>query len=330
MKLEIYKDSKVPIYKQIIMQFENLIKKGTFKSGDKLPTEKELCSTNDVSIGTIKKAFDDLEKNHYIERVQGSGTFVLRKEGNIDVEQAEKIISDTFSKLSFVDSRQIYMILEKELNRKFYKDNTINMVWVDCSPENLLNISNQIKEIRNLKVKTILLDDIRKDSSLINLSYDLIATSNYHYRELLYLLSEESPPIEKLVLEVSDTTILEIAQIDEKEKIGIIYKSRNFLNNIVDKLKLIDRNNYLVSVSCSCNIEKFKEFISNINVVIVPPNYNIFLDNEALNILEEFKKRGKKVISFEYLIDRGSLYGFNMKIRQLYKKKCERKNINEL
>ena len=63
MRLEINKNDTIPIYKQIVIQFENLIKDGKCKAGEKLPTEKELCNENDVSMGTIKKAFGELETN---------------------------------------------------------------------------------------------------------------------------------------------------------------------------------------------------------------------------------------------------------------------------
>lgn len=328
MKLEIDKSDTIPIYKQIVIQFENLIKDGKCKAGEKLPTEKELCSENSVAIGTIKKAFDELEKKHYIKRVQGSGTFVARNEGNIDIEQAEKIVSDVFNKLSFVKSQQIYIVLEKELKRKFNRENFINVAWVDCSPENFPTTVKQINRISNLKVTPLLLEDIRRDNTLINLSYDFVATSNHHYRELLYLLSEEAPPIEKLVLEVSDETILKIAKLDEHDSIGVLYKSRNFVHNVIEKLQSINIKNSIGSFDYYGEFDEFKEFLLEVDVILVEADYKNSLSEDYLKALDEYEKRGHKIIPFIYQIDKGSLYGFSNKMKQFYKNKYEVRGIN--
>lgn len=52
------------------------INEGVYNRGDKLPSEQELATSNQVSVITSKKALDELEKDGYIYRVKGSGSFV--------------------------------------------------------------------------------------------------------------------------------------------------------------------------------------------------------------------------------------------------------------
>lgn len=66
-----------PLYEQLMDAIVNNIKNGTYKSGDKLPTETELESTYNVSRITVRRAVKELcDKNILVKR-QGKGTFVL-------------------------------------------------------------------------------------------------------------------------------------------------------------------------------------------------------------------------------------------------------------
>ena len=58
----------VPLYYQLKTQLLKLIDEGYFKSGDKLPTESELCALLDISRPTIRQAFSELIKEGYIIR----------------------------------------------------------------------------------------------------------------------------------------------------------------------------------------------------------------------------------------------------------------------
>ena len=66
----------VPLYYQLKTQLLKLIDEGYFKSGDKLPTESELCALLDISRPTIRQAFSELIKEGYIIRKKAKGTFV--------------------------------------------------------------------------------------------------------------------------------------------------------------------------------------------------------------------------------------------------------------
>lgn len=62
---------------------ENLLKQiqaGTYPIGGKIPTELELCEHYKASRTTIRLALQELELEGMLERIQGRGTFVKRKE----------------------------------------------------------------------------------------------------------------------------------------------------------------------------------------------------------------------------------------------------------
>lgn len=74
--MKIEKDSALPIYHQIKEYFKSEISRGKYKSGEALPSERKLSAEKEISIGTIRKAYDELLKEGIIERIQGKGTVV--------------------------------------------------------------------------------------------------------------------------------------------------------------------------------------------------------------------------------------------------------------
>lgn len=60
-------------------QLEGMILDGTFLSGQKLPSERELAEQFDVSRPSLREAIQKLEARDLLSRKQGGGTFVKRR-----------------------------------------------------------------------------------------------------------------------------------------------------------------------------------------------------------------------------------------------------------
>jgi len=68
-----------PIYEQITSQIKNLIITGELKAGDMLPSMRLLAKELRISVITTKRAYEDLERDGFIESVTGKGSFVAGK-----------------------------------------------------------------------------------------------------------------------------------------------------------------------------------------------------------------------------------------------------------
>lgn len=66
----------MPLYSQLTEQLKKEIENGTYKRGQKIPTEMELCELYKVSRITVRNALNELEKENLIIRRRGTGTFV--------------------------------------------------------------------------------------------------------------------------------------------------------------------------------------------------------------------------------------------------------------
>lgn len=99
MDLIIINDSAIPLYEQITTQIKNAILAENIKAGDSLPSIRLLAKELKVSIITVKRAYEDLERDHFIETVQGKGTYVS---GNNTERLKEARISELEEKLEDV------------------------------------------------------------------------------------------------------------------------------------------------------------------------------------------------------------------------------------
>ena len=68
--------SGVPIYEQIEEQIKSQIMTGELAAGDALPSMRVLAKDLKVSVITTKRAYEDLERDRFIESVVGKGSFV--------------------------------------------------------------------------------------------------------------------------------------------------------------------------------------------------------------------------------------------------------------
>jgi GntR family transcriptional regulator len=65
-----------PLYRQVKQQLQRAIESGRCRPGHALPNETSIASMLQVSIGTLRRAVDELVHEHVLVRRQGKGTFV--------------------------------------------------------------------------------------------------------------------------------------------------------------------------------------------------------------------------------------------------------------
>ncbi|MEP6875580.1 MAG: GntR family transcriptional regulator [Burkholderiales bacterium] len=66
----------MPLYRVVKRSLLNAIESGNCPPGETLPSETEIAAAMGVSIGTLRRAVDELAAEHILVRRQGRGTFV--------------------------------------------------------------------------------------------------------------------------------------------------------------------------------------------------------------------------------------------------------------
>ena len=102
MDIIISNSSGVPIYEQIEEQIKNQIMTGEHSAGENLPSMRVLAKELKISIITTKRAYEDLERDGFIESVMGKGTFVKAINSDIVREKImfsiEELLEDAVDK----------------------------------------------------------------------------------------------------------------------------------------------------------------------------------------------------------------------------------------
>ena len=90
MKIIINTSSMVPIYEQIIDQIKTMIRKQELKQNDQLPSVRALSKELKISALTVKKAYDELEREGFTVTIHGKGSYVTAANTELMMEELKK------------------------------------------------------------------------------------------------------------------------------------------------------------------------------------------------------------------------------------------------
>ena len=115
--------SDKPIYEQITSQIKNLIIGGKLQEGDALPSMRLLAKELRISVITTKRAYEDLERDGFIETVPGKGSFVAHRNMEFIKEEQLRITEEYLQKaISVAKSSSITFEELAELMRLLYQE----------------------------------------------------------------------------------------------------------------------------------------------------------------------------------------------------------------
>ena len=98
MDIIISNSNEKPIYDQIASQIKNMIMLGDLKTGDALPSMRLLAKELRISVITTKRAYEDLERDGFIESITGKGSFVSAGNTEFLREQQLRIVEEHLQK----------------------------------------------------------------------------------------------------------------------------------------------------------------------------------------------------------------------------------------
>ncbi len=123
MKIILSNASPDPIYEQIARQIKNQIISGDLEEGAPLPSIRMLALELQISVITTKRAYEELEKEGFIDTVGGKGSFVAVQNVELLREKKMKIVEDKLNEavrearllgISYTELRQMLELLFQE------------------------------------------------------------------------------------------------------------------------------------------------------------------------------------------------------------------------
>ena len=77
MEIIISNNANKPIYEQITSQIKAMIMSGELQTGEAIPSMRALAKSIHVSVITVQKAYEDLQRDGFIETTVGRGSFCI-------------------------------------------------------------------------------------------------------------------------------------------------------------------------------------------------------------------------------------------------------------
>jgi GntR family transcriptional regulator len=115
--------SDKPIYEQIASQLKDAIIRGDLAEADALPSIRALARELKISVITTKRAYDELEKDGFIETVPGKGSFVAAQNRELLRETRIRIVEEKMLEaVNAAKSADISLGELKEMLRLLYEE----------------------------------------------------------------------------------------------------------------------------------------------------------------------------------------------------------------
>ena len=123
MEIIISSNTSKPIYEQITHQIKAMIMSGELQTGDPIPSMRSLAKSIHVSVITEKKAYEDLQRDGFIETTIGRGSFVSAQNKDFYQEEQQRRAEEHLEQAADI-GRMSGITLEKliELLTMFYQE----------------------------------------------------------------------------------------------------------------------------------------------------------------------------------------------------------------
>ena len=307
----------IPIYRQLVDAIRAAVKKGALAPRQQLPTVQELSEMIGVARGTVKRAYDELERQGLVEKVQGRGTFVRYRpsQSGSSREQAMAAIDTLLEQLEDMGftATEINIFLNLKLRERSEQESHVKVALVECNSENLSCMADQLRTISSIDLYSHLLESIEQYPYKLDDSLDLIVTTIEHAPYLEQVIPA-GKRLAKVALRMKPQCMAEIIKIKRGKRTGILCYSNRFG-------QLLYRN--CLEYTDGIQLEKpavfsgeldLAAYLQNLDVVLLPQNYEKYCSGKDARLLAAFP--GTK-IECSYEMDAGSFLYLQEKTRRI-------------
>ena len=311
----------VPIDRQLVDSIHNAVKKGELSAGYQLPTVQVLTEKLGIARGTVKRAYDELERLGIVEKVQGRGTFVCYQPSNSGSrkEQAMAAINSMLDKLDEMgfSPSEINIFLNLKLRERAEQEAHVKIAVVECNPENLSQMSEQLRHINGVDLYPYLLESIQQYPYKLGEDFDLIVTTAGHadYLENVVPLKKK---VVRVALRLSADSLAPIIKLRPGKTLGIIGNSHRFAELLYHTCQSYTEDVQLHEPMLADSAEEIKQYLHGKDAILVPGSYERYFSGQIVELLRRFQGN---LMECNYEMDAGSILYLETKIKRLLEDK---------
>jgi len=316
-------DSDVPIYQQLADAIYADIKGGKLPVGTKLSTVREMSDQLQVARGTVKRAYDELEKIGAVEMTQGRGTYIRYRPETSDSrkERAMVAIEKMLNQLENLDISPVEakIFIDLKLRERASLNKAISVALVECSPEVLHQLEKSMHKFKNVDTYQYLQDDILDYPYKIGEEMDIIVTSATHAKALENVIAEKGK-VSKVAINLVTRSIMQLALLKNDQNVGIICQSMRFGTLLQDVCHNYAKQTNVFQPWLFDQGQDCGAYIEGKDVLLIPEGYQKFCSHKDAELIRKFGEK-HLVVQCEYQIDQGSFMYLEERIGELQKRK---------
>ena len=311
----------VPIYRQLVDSIHAAVKKGELPAGHRLPTVQALTEELGIARGTVKRAYDELERLGVVEKVQGRGTFICYRPSNSGSrkEQAMAAINGMLDQLADMgfSPAEINIFLNLKLRERAEQEAHVKVAVVECNPENLSQMAQQLRNTDGVDLYSYLLDGIQQYPYKLGEDFDLIVTTAEHaeYLESVVPLKKK---VVRVALRLSADSLAPIIKLRPGKNLGIVGHSHRFAQLLYGTAQEYTEDVVLHMPVFADSFTELRDYLEGKDAILVPSAYESYFAPQTVELLHTF--RGN-LIECNYEMDAGSILYLETKIKRLLEEK---------
>lgn len=314
---------EIPIYQQLVDHIRAAVKMGKLAPGEKLPTVQELSEQLSIARGTIKRAYDELEHLGILEKVQGRGTFICDQpqQSASRKERAMAAIDGLLDELEGMgfSATEIGIYLDLKQRERSELLSVLKVAVVECNPETLSQLSEQLRTIKGIELYSYLLDSVREYPYKLDENMDLVITTAEHASFIESVLPDPDK-LARVALRLSTDTLSGLVRLHAGERVKLLSYSERFGDLMYDSCRRYAKTAKTAAPVLFGAEEKTLAAAEGQGTVLVPKDYEKYCSAPVAEKLRRLERAGK-LLSCGYKLDDGSFLHLEEKLAQLRRRK---------
>lgn len=308
----------IPIYRQLVDKIRAAVKLGDLIPGQQLPTVQELADQLSVAKGTIKRAYDELGTMGVLEKIQGRGTFVCYQPANSGSRKERAMgaidtLLDQLEEMGF-SATEINIFLTLKLRERSESVSTVKVAVLDCNPETVSQLSEQLRCIKGIELYSYLLETIRQYPYKLDEEADLVITTAEHAEYVESILPDRKK-LARVAIRLTPDSLAGMVRLRGGERVGILTGSTRFADMLYGACHRYARNVTFSTPRLLENDADIENYLAQQDAILLPKNYEKYCSDRLFALLSQWEKKGR-VILCAYEMDEGSVLYLEEKLQQ--------------
>lgn len=311
----------VPIYQQLVDRIRADIKSERLPYGMRLPTVRALAEEMDLAIGTVKRAYDELENEKLIEKMQGRGTFVCYRalSSGSRKERAMSLIDgmlDELEELHF-SAQELEIFLNLKLRERRQQQQNLKVALVIADTESLTQLQEQLRGLPGIDLYAYCLRDILLYPYQLVEDTQLIITDEASAQRPDWP-DFDSDRVVRVVMRPAAETVRELVCLSRNAAVGILSSGELFAENLRRDLASYWDAAQDVPVCPLSGEAALRQFVEGKTALLIPRGYEKYTEQAVIACLHSFAESGA-LIECSYEADGGSALRIREKLAVLRK-----------